>query len=679
MSGSVAYTLSSISRKPENFVLEDDSTIEHSRGRDFVDSLVSNVSSEHHVPKKEYAPFRKMFWENPLYNPPIGNPFKISYEQQFGEMAAHWSRAGKKFSDEPRLADHTHENEGPTRPEEFPHFSEHPVTYWGHERVIDPFRVARYTAKPVTRHVARQKKSKIEETAHLGPGMYHLQDPWLDSKKKVCGIERPSSCFLSHRKDELTQQQVVHPKPHTSKLRSLMQRPADRVSVPPDADASNIMPLATGARNSTSINEMYPARAAGSYTAGYPAMSANSGMRKARTAASSEVNAGGDHNLLSGYLQLSDSDVNSLTTEGDQALTTNQLNSVTVVGFGFEQNGTLTAASRSRPASPEMSVGNTMPARSTLSPMAQSRKSNIPKKKPSSPGFSFQKGELGPNAIDVPNGSTDADKTYRRVAAEDGSYQIIPVSPTDRIPSGSRIIASWATMASSMHHDDTEQLNSHGILLVNDRNSTQELVQERSPSSKQVLLAQSRSLLSTAIPPQVKSPKPNSRSGRSSPNVLPGSHTGRHLGNGTFTMPSLDSTTEPTIAKHTPWHPPKYQSRSHAQKAYETRLMKKFNISPEFNRSFSGSQAMEGEGNSGGFSGMNTAPAHFQPIGQMGMRRKEQDTFNNNRSAVSRNLRNAENIDAVRTREFTQRSSALLASGGTSLTLEMESVSNSNP
>lgn len=671
------YSVSSASKMPENFLLEDDSTIEYSRGRDFVDSIVSNTSSEHKISKKEYPAFRKMFWENPLYNPPIANPFKISYEQQFGEMAAHWSRAGKKFSDEPRLQTHDKDTVGPTKPEEFPHCSEKPVPYWGHERVIDPFRVARYTAKPVTRHVARQKKNKVEETAHLGPGMYKLQDPWLESKKKICGIDRPSSCFLSHRKDELVPQPVARPAATPSKLRSLMQRPSDRVSVPPDSDASNIVPLSTGMRHATSINELFPARTANAYTNSKSGQlfSANSGMRRTGMASASETNIAGDSNLLSGYLQLTDSEVNSLTTEGEVDIKEGQLDSVAVVGFGFERNGNVSAASlRSRPPSPELPAGTVLPARSALSPALPMRGSP---KSSSQPGFSFQKGELGPNAIDVPNGSTDADKSFRRVAMEDGSHRIIPVSPTDKIPSGSRIIASWATMASSMRHDDTEHLNNHGILLVNERNTTVEAAADGSLSR-----SQSRSLLSTAIPPQPKTPK--SRNGRSSPNLLPGGYSStRPLTGASMDQSAAESTLEPTIGKHTPWHPPKYQSKSHAQKTYETKLMKKFNISPDFNRTFGASQSGVGlGGDSNLFGGPSTAPVNGStPVGQRGMRRREMDSFNNNRSA-SRNLRLAESIDPSRTLEFTQRSSALLTGGGNvtsgrNLVLETESLTNS--
>ncbi len=158
---SVVHSVVGSISNSENFKFEDGSSFDAERGRIFADSVMSGsfTTKKTVKPRKEYPEFRRMFWEEPIYNASIANPYRISYDQQFGEMQAHWSRAGKKFSDEPRIAktDAFNRPGGPDKPEEFPKYSEKPLQYFGHVRQIDPLRVARETSKPIDRKVDFKK------------------------------------------------------------------------------------------------------------------------------------------------------------------------------------------------------------------------------------------------------------------------------------------------------------------------------------------------------------------------------------------------------------------------------------------------------------------------------------------------------------------------------------------
>ena len=48
--------------------------------------------------------FRPVHWDEPMYNPPIGNThMSYEFDAQFSEMEKHWKKGGTKFSDEPRV------------------------------------------------------------------------------------------------------------------------------------------------------------------------------------------------------------------------------------------------------------------------------------------------------------------------------------------------------------------------------------------------------------------------------------------------------------------------------------------------------------------------------------------------------------------------------------------------
>ena len=404
---SIVQSVVSASGSTELIKFDDDSTVQAAKGREFVDSVIAHAGSDKSVPRKEYQAFRKMYWEEPIYNAALFNPFKISYEQQFGEMAAHWSRSGKKFSDEPRISKGAlfEAPGGPTRPEEFAHISEKPIPYWGHERAIDPFRVARFTARPLPKTVGRKKMTKIEETAHLGPGIYKLHDPWLDSQQRVCGRVQQTSSFKSQtQRCGILPAKSRVPEPRTPAVRNLFQRPASKPKRM--EEESSIVTLETGTRKSTAVNELYPSREALSFANSPSGLDSNA---LAGGNAPDEIPS--EEQLLAGYLQYGSLDGG----EQDPNMTKQNM-----VGFNFEVDNSYSR--NSIPHSPEKGYHAPEPVEDSMNVL-----SPVPAR-PASPGFKFLKGQLGPSALDVVTGTTQADISFRRVELSTGGPLIVPVS-----------------------------------------------------------------------------------------------------------------------------------------------------------------------------------------------------------------------------------------------------------
>ena len=529
----------------ENWQYDDGESINAERGRLFADSIMSASNSVDSVssstkPRKQYPKFRKMFWEEPIYNASIINPTRISYDQQFGEMEAHWSRAGKKFSSEPKMAGENY-FEGPTRPQEFKQFSEKPLQYWGHTREVDPFKTARAYCKPLDKPINFKKLTKIEETAHLGPGVYQLHDVWLDSKQLVCGALRPSSCFQSKKVSSFGETERVDTA-HTSTLRGLMQRPAAK---PPRIEPnSNITHVPPGTK-STSINDLFPARDETAFidtTSGSPGRM-QSFSQVPQVGGNGQngqniTNVASTPNLLSGYMG-SDT-AQSMQSPGDDKRS---------VGFGFEDGG----ASRSMK---RCATTGTMPPSRVRISTAQATGQKTPalvtyKGKAGTPGFKFLQGTVKDSMVLV-TGTTKSDISYRRVELNDGSHSIVSVSPTKKsLPTGSKVVPSWATPAAGVLSTDNSALEKQDTLLINSRRAAEGVGKLNiSPPKIEPVQRRPRSPL-TSVEQQVESPT-----------SLPG-------GFGAV----------PIIETLTPWKPPKFQSKSHAHKAHERKLMQKLNNS----------------------------------------------------------------------------------------------------
>ena len=57
--------------------------------------------------KRKYSPIKAVFWEEQKYNPSLQTiHIDHAYDAQYKEQELHWSKSGKKFSEEPRFPKH---------------------------------------------------------------------------------------------------------------------------------------------------------------------------------------------------------------------------------------------------------------------------------------------------------------------------------------------------------------------------------------------------------------------------------------------------------------------------------------------------------------------------------------------------------------------------------------------
>ena len=151
------------------------------------------------------------------------------------------------------------------------------------------------------------------------------------------------------------------------------------------------------------------------------------------------------------------------------------------------------------------------------------------------------------------------------MVCEFGAYLcVLQVSPTNRkLPPGSAIVPSWATMASSVLESDTGKLEQSGCLLINNKNTSvgaAHAAEETAPASSE----------GTGISRGLKLPsaRNSNESGRNTANKAFDIHVEEPV-------PTASTDSIPTIEKYAPWKPPKFQSKSHAEREYEKRLMRK--------------------------------------------------------------------------------------------------------
>jgi hypothetical protein len=78
--------------------------------------------------RKSASPFRKIFYEDPIYNPALNQSSVVSgYDASLIEAQSHWSSFGNQFSQEGRKFGNS-KDVGPKKPEEFPFVLGRPVT-----------------------------------------------------------------------------------------------------------------------------------------------------------------------------------------------------------------------------------------------------------------------------------------------------------------------------------------------------------------------------------------------------------------------------------------------------------------------------------------------------------------------------------------------------------------------
>lgn len=130
-------------------------------------------------PVKQVDAFKPVFFMDPKFNPAISNThICYEYDSHYKEMEKQWSRAGKKFSDEPRIGKPPSSDQGPTKQLEFPLLCEREKGVFGHTRKLRPFARAQQYTRPIDRCSFVYKPTKDDETSHLGPGVYVCPDPW---------------------------------------------------------------------------------------------------------------------------------------------------------------------------------------------------------------------------------------------------------------------------------------------------------------------------------------------------------------------------------------------------------------------------------------------------------------------------------------------------------------------
>ncbi len=104
--------------------------------------------------KKVFPPFKKIFYDEVRYNPPLGNThMSYEYNAHYKEEERYWKRTGTKFSDDPKVGNYHLPDQGPKNPPEFPYCMERPVKVYGRSREVQPFATAHKYNKPVERTV----------------------------------------------------------------------------------------------------------------------------------------------------------------------------------------------------------------------------------------------------------------------------------------------------------------------------------------------------------------------------------------------------------------------------------------------------------------------------------------------------------------------------------------------
>jgi hypothetical protein len=102
---------------------------------------------------KKKTPTRKLYYEEKLFNPPIENShIKAGFDAHVMEETLHWQHAAitipKAFRDTQIQPRHRMDN-GPKKPEEFPHIFESPITVQDHSGEYRPFdRIIKVLDKP---------------------------------------------------------------------------------------------------------------------------------------------------------------------------------------------------------------------------------------------------------------------------------------------------------------------------------------------------------------------------------------------------------------------------------------------------------------------------------------------------------------------------------------------------
>ena len=122
-----------------------------SLGEFFAKAIVDGSGQPDRPKKARYDRFRKIFWEDPLYNPEIKHGhINHAFAYLDKEQKEAWNKKGIKWSlsSDVRFRDNAYINPGPQKPERFPQCFEKPERHWGRERKINPYSRAKVYTRP---------------------------------------------------------------------------------------------------------------------------------------------------------------------------------------------------------------------------------------------------------------------------------------------------------------------------------------------------------------------------------------------------------------------------------------------------------------------------------------------------------------------------------------------------
>lgn len=380
--------------------------------------------------KKSYPPFKDLFWYDKRFNPALEyTHISYEYDAQFKEMEKHWSRAGKKFSDEPRIGKKSlYESPGgPNKKESYANFFELPTKVFPRARELRPFsRISQahlYNSADVP-----QKPTPDEETAHLGPGSYDpYPNPWREKSQPICGEIKESSVFKSPDR--------------------FPEKKYDPESIDPFRGGSSIVQAEQGVSRDRSRNINSPPRSSMSErqrTAPTPERPPIRPLRSAERAPPTFFR--NNPNIAEIHTMREDSVKSVVLQSPIRKPNESSLSRISSASSSFHAM----PHTHSAPAAMERSTSSSRAP--TLAngkrPATTSQTHGRPPSSPSKvPGFSFLKGKLPPSAIDIVTGTTGADIHYRRVVLADGSTVIVPINgeSMENVPKGAQFVKTWGT------------------------------------------------------------------------------------------------------------------------------------------------------------------------------------------------------------------------------------------
>lgn len=356
-----------------------------------------NNSGSQPSPIKHHEAFKPPFFMDPKYNPAISNTHLCyEYDAHYKDAENDWSRAGKKFSDEPRIGKPPSSDQGPMKWEELPQYCEKEQLIFGKKRQLRPFFRAQQYTRPVDRCTIPYRPTRDDETSHLGPGAYLVPDPWR--AKTGHGNIYGTHPLLSNAKGRGDFDTVLPPKKSLSHLQL-----TGSVEVRSKSPKAALRKITSGAGNFLDHDHH---QSQSGVTIGPRPSTNNAPVRQ---------------------LSMVSTPCMTLTHDESFAFACSE--------WDFDKDG---------------HGGNVCGRAATAFPSSRSNNNNL--KNQTGAGFRFSKATFSTSSIDVTTGTTNADVLYRRIKLKDGASRIYAVSKNDNqtgesllLPKGSVEAPSWAT------------------------------------------------------------------------------------------------------------------------------------------------------------------------------------------------------------------------------------------